>query len=102
MISYTMLMSLVHLFYGNALHVAVNTKNNFKGSIYMVFDYADHDLTGLMERYGKAGFQPSQVSNMLPAPGHSCRTACLPYACPQLQLLEGQGGAQHRQTQHNT
>ncbi|CAL5220168.1 g2134 [Coccomyxa viridis] len=24
--------------------------NNFKGSIYMVFDYMDHDLTGLMER----------------------------------------------------
>ena len=24
--------------------------NNMKGSIYMVFDYMDHDLTGLMER----------------------------------------------------
>ena len=23
-----------------------------KGSIYMVFDYMDHDLTGLMEREG--------------------------------------------------
>ena len=26
--------------------------NNFKGSIYMVFDYMDHDLTGLMQRRG--------------------------------------------------
>ncbi|CAL8470770.1 g10312 [Coccomyxa elongata] len=26
--------------------------NNFKGSIYMVFDYMDHDMTGLMERLG--------------------------------------------------
>ena len=24
--------------------------NNYKGSIYMVCDYMDHDLTGLMER----------------------------------------------------
>jgi hypothetical protein len=26
--------------------------NNNKGSIYMVFDYMDHDLAGLMERRG--------------------------------------------------
>lgn len=26
--------------------------NNYKGSIYMVFDYMDHDLTGLLERMG--------------------------------------------------
>lgn len=58
-------MSLVHLVDVDALHVAVNTKNNFKGSIYMVFDYADHDLTGLMERHGKAGFAASQVGSML-------------------------------------
>jgi hypothetical protein len=25
-------------------------ENQFKGSIYMAFDYMDHDLTGLMER----------------------------------------------------
>ncbi|KAL4442464.1 hypothetical protein ABPG77_005048 [Micractinium sp. CCAP 211/92] len=24
--------------------------NNFKGSIYMIFDYMDHDMTGLLER----------------------------------------------------
>lgn len=30
-------------------HAAVHKNNNFKGSIYMVFDYADYDLTGLME-----------------------------------------------------
>ena len=29
---------------------AASKHNNFKGSIYMVFDYMDHDLTGLMER----------------------------------------------------
>lgn len=29
---------------------AAHTANNMKGSIYMVFDYMDHDLTGLMER----------------------------------------------------
>ena len=29
---------------------AVHQVNNFKGSIYMVCDYMDHDLTGLMER----------------------------------------------------
>ena len=29
---------------------AAHKCNNFKGSIYMVFDYMDHDLTGLMER----------------------------------------------------
>jgi hypothetical protein len=30
--------------------IAGNKDNQFKGSIYMVFDYMDHDLTGLMER----------------------------------------------------
>jgi hypothetical protein len=28
---------------------AVHKANQFKGSIYMVFDYAEHDLTGLMD-----------------------------------------------------
>ncbi len=32
-----------------------------KGSIYMVFDYMDHDLTGLMEREGHR-FTVPQVS----------------------------------------
>uniref|UniRef100_A0A7S0X0Z2 Protein kinase domain-containing protein n=1 Tax=Chlamydomonas leiostraca TaxID=1034604 RepID=A0A7S0X0Z2_9CHLO len=27
----------------------IHRNNNWKGSIYMVFDYADHDLTGLMD-----------------------------------------------------
>ena len=31
---------------------AAHKVNNFRGSIYMVFDYMDHDLTGLMERKG--------------------------------------------------
>ena len=29
---------------------AAHECNNYKGSIYMVFDYMDHDMTGLMER----------------------------------------------------
>ena len=35
--------------------------NNFKGSIYMVFDYMDHDLTGLMQRRGHK-FEVKHVS----------------------------------------
>ena len=35
--------------------------NNFKGSIYMVFDYMDHDLTGLMQRRGNK-FEVKHVS----------------------------------------
>ena len=31
---------------------AAHQANNYKGSIYMVFDYMDHDLTGLMQRRG--------------------------------------------------
>ena len=33
-----------------ASNCAAHKCNNFKGSIYMVFDYMDHDMTGLMER----------------------------------------------------
>jgi cyclin-dependent kinase 12/13 len=29
---------------------AAHKANNMKGSIYMVFDYMDHDLMGLMQR----------------------------------------------------
>ncbi len=29
---------------------AVSRESNYKGAIYMVFDYAEHDLTGLLER----------------------------------------------------
>ena len=35
-----------------ALHFAAHKCNNYKGSIYMVFDYMDHDMTGLVERQG--------------------------------------------------
>ena len=37
--------------------------NNFKGSIYMVFEYMDHDMTGLLERSQREGrrFTPAQV-----------------------------------------
>ena len=34
----------------NLIKKTASKHNNFKGSIYMVFDYMDHDLTGLMER----------------------------------------------------
>ena len=40
---------------------AVHRVNGMKGSIYMVFDYMDHDLTGLMEREGHR-FTVPQVS----------------------------------------
>ena len=40
---------------------AVHRVNGMKGSIYMVFDYMDHDLTGLMEREGHR-FTIPQVS----------------------------------------
>lgn len=40
--------------------LAVHRNNNFKGSIYMVFDYAEYDLTGLMETV-KYKFSEAQV-----------------------------------------
>lgn len=40
--------------------VAAHTVNNMKGSIYMVFDYMDHDLTGLMQRT-KQKLNPAHV-----------------------------------------
>ncbi|GFH26171.1 protein kinase domain-containing protein [Haematococcus lacustris] len=39
---------------------AVHKNNNYKGSIYMVFDYAEHDLTGLMDS-NKFKFTEAQV-----------------------------------------
>eukprot|EP00967_Tisochrysis_lutea_P037955 scaffold45538_cov19-Tisochrysis_lutea.AAC.1 len=39
---------------------AVHRNNNYKGSIYMVFDYAEYDLTGLMETV-KYKFSESQI-----------------------------------------
>ena len=39
---------------------AVSKNNNYKGSIYMAFDYADYDLTGLMETV-KYKFSEAQV-----------------------------------------
>eukprot|EP00873_Tetraselmis_striata_P033443 jgi/Tetstr1/453707/TSEL_040663.t1 len=41
----------------------VKKSNQFKGSIYMVLDYMEHDLTGLMERQKQ--FNPSQVKLLL-------------------------------------
>eukprot|EP00198_Chlamydomonas_reinhardtii_P004863 XP_001694199.1 cyclin dependent kinase [Chlamydomonas reinhardtii] len=42
----------------------IHKNNNFKGSIYMVFDYADFDLTGLMETT-KYQFTEPQVKCIL-------------------------------------
>ena len=39
---------------------AVSKSNNYKGSIYMVFDFAEYDLTGLMESQ-KSKFTEAQV-----------------------------------------
>ena len=39
----------------------VHKDNNYKGSIYMVFDYAEYDLTGFMESQ-KCRFPEAQVS----------------------------------------
>lgn len=38
-----------------------------KGSIYMVFDYMDHDLTGLMEREGHRFTIPQVSQHVLAA-----------------------------------
>ncbi|KAJ9525873.1 hypothetical protein QJQ45_009251 [Haematococcus lacustris] len=38
----------------------IHKNNNYKGSIYMVFDYAEHDLTGLMDS-NKFKFTEAQV-----------------------------------------
>eukprot|EP00200_Dunaliella_tertiolecta_P003188 CAMPEP_0202345030 /NCGR_PEP_ID=MMETSP1126-20121109/4445_1 /ASSEMBLY_ACC=CAM_ASM_000457 /TAXON_ID=3047 /ORGANISM="Dunaliella tertiolecta, Strain CCMP1320" /LENGTH=591 /DNA_ID=CAMNT_0048936279 /DNA_START=174 /DNA_END=1949 /DNA_ORIENTATION=- len=38
----------------------IHRNNNYKGSIYMVFDYAEYDLTGLMETV-KYKFSESQI-----------------------------------------
>jgi hypothetical protein len=38
----------------------VHKDNNYKGSIYMVFDYAEYDLTGFMESQ-KCRFPEAQV-----------------------------------------
>lgn len=42
----------------------MHRNNNWKGSIYMVFDYAEHDLTGLMDTV-KYKFTEAQVGAML-------------------------------------
>ncbi|KAG2489155.1 hypothetical protein HYH03_012381 [Edaphochlamys debaryana] len=42
----------------------IHKNNNFKGSIYMVFDYAEYDLTGLMESQ-KYNFIETQVKCIL-------------------------------------
>ena len=45
---------------------AVHRVNGMKGSIYMVFDYMEHDLTGLMEREGHRFTVPQVIQSRRP------------------------------------
>jgi hypothetical protein len=47
---------------------AGHKSNNEKGSIYMVFDYMEHDMTGLLQRVNLTGrsYTPAQVSGAEP------------------------------------
>lgn len=83
--------------------LAVHKNNNFKGSIYMVFDYADYDLTGLMETV-KYKFTEAQVhagqtlSCWLPAAiALAWRRTCLWGLSPQLisGCTKAKASAQH-------
>lgn len=58
------------------LRGAAHKCNNFKGSIYMVFDYMDHDMTGLMERLGYKFTVPQVCDHM-----HSGSLAIPPRGC---------------------
>lgn len=44
------ILNLVHLFF--ILFLGIADGNKYKGGIYMVFEYMDHDLTGLADRPG--------------------------------------------------
>jgi hypothetical protein len=62
--------------------LAVHKNNNYKGSIYMVFDYAEYDLTGLMESQ-KYTFTEPQVQSAAHKDAQGCiqdgaSSACLP------------------------
>ena len=39
--------------------------NNQRGSVYMVFEYMDHDLTGLMDTPGVAKFSLAQIKSYM-------------------------------------
>lgn len=51
---------------------AAKKSNQERGSIYMVFEYMDHDLTGLMERRNYK-FQASHVRPVCTCPVSGCR-----------------------------
>lgn len=59
------------LYSTNSYCCAVHRVNGMKGSIYMVFDYMDHDLTGLMEREGHR-FTVPQVSKLCTTAFRAC------------------------------
>ena len=74
---------------------AVHAVNNYKGSIYMVCDYMDHDLTGLMERC-KYQFKVPQVGARLPASAPDCLCLDLPFcrsACLSMERCKYQSKA---------
>jgi serine/threonine protein kinase len=79
---------------------AVHKVNNYKGSIYMVCDYMDHDLTGLMERRNYKFTLPQVPQHICSSPlqGYlqrrcSCVTlccnagSCCPHKCSSALLL---------------
>lgn len=63
---------------------AVDAASNYKGAIYMVFDYAEHDLTGMIDSY-KGKLTIAQVGGGFVL----CVGACLLLdACPE-QCMHG-------------
>lgn len=52
--------TIVFLF-GSCLFHAVTKEAKYKCDIYMVFDYAEHDLTGLMDATRSNFLRPDQV-----------------------------------------
>jgi cyclin-dependent kinase 12/13 len=58
----------------------VHKKNNWKGSIYMAFDYSEYDLTGLMESV-KYKFTEAQVQKILPLYSEDGALTSFPASC---------------------
>ena len=65
-----------------------------KGSIYMVFDYMDHDLTGLMEREGHR-FTVPQVGSLAGFLFEHLPLICLQAAAACFSQTQHQAAEQH-------
>lgn len=57
----------------------VTQEAKYKCDIYMVFDYAEHDLTGLMDATRHAALRPDQVGSA----GRCMEALQLPSVCQQ-------------------